>query len=373
VLSAASLHAHFGAHLGAFSPWAGAALTLLLGILLVAGRRRYRALPVIPPIEPSSSARLPDCMVVIPARNEEAVVARAVRSLPPDTVIVVDDHSTDRTAEVAREAGAGVLTAPALPRNALGKPNACAFGAAALESRWVLFTDADTWFEPRFLDSVVACAEASNLSLLSIYLDPDYHGLAEHTLVPYARALAFAGFGVVDAPPGLFRDQCLLARREPYLFIGGHGAVLTQLSEDVKLTRLAERHRLALAVARASHLGHVRLYTGYAGIRAGIERQAFRFMALPSTVGVAILLAALSAALWLPVLAWLLWDRQWIAAAAFFAVPTFLLLPWYPHKRTALLAPLAIYWILPVLAAAFLSAVFGRPVEWKGRTVRAVS
>ena len=41
-------------------------------------------------------------MVVIPARNEEGLIGNAVSSLPPDTVIVVDDFSADKTAEVAR-------------------------------------------------------------------------------------------------------------------------------------------------------------------------------------------------------------------------------------------------------------------------------
>jgi glycosyltransferase involved in cell wall biosynthesis len=312
-------------------------------------------------------------MVVIPARNEEAVIGRVVRSLPHDSVIVVDDGSTDRTAAAAREAGAGVLTAPDLPRNGLGKPNACAFGAATLDSRWVLFTDADTWFEPGFLQAAVGCAEASGLSLLSIYLDPEYRGISENILVPYARALAFAGLSVVSEPYGLFRGQCLLAQREPYSFMGGHGAVVTQIAEDVKLTHLAERHRMKLAIARAPGLGHVRLYQGYRGVRDGIRRQAFRFMVVHSMIGLTILLLAFAATLWLPLLAWLIWDRQWIAACIFGVAPTLLLLPWYPRWWIALLAPAAIYWILPALISGLFSAIFGWPIEWKGRRVRAVS
>jgi hypothetical protein len=362
---------------GAPSVWFAAVLTLILSILFTAGRRRYRALPALPALDRARAGVLPDCMVVIPARNEEALIGRAVRSLPPDTVIVVDDHSADRTAAMAREAGAGVLTAPRLPRNGVGKPNACAFGAAALTSRWVLFTDADTWFEPGFLDAAIGCAETEKLALLSIYLDPEYHGLAEQALVPYARALAFAGLGMARDPRGWFSGQCLLAQREPYSFIGGHAAAIAQISEDLKLTRLAERHRLSFAIARAPGLGHVRLYQGYRGVRAGIERQASRFLALPSIAGIAILLAAFLATLWLPLLGWLAWDRRWIAAGIFGAVPSLLLLPWYGEGTTgrrwsALLAPAAIYWILPTLVAGSLSALLGRPMEWKGRTVRAV-
>lgn len=312
-------------------------------------------------------------MVVIPARNEEETIGRAVRSLPHDTVIVVDDASEDGTAEVARDAGAGVLPAPDLTRKSIGKSNACAAGARALASRWVLFTDADTWFEPGFLDAIVAEAEAGGVSLLSIYLDPEYEGTAENTLVPYARALAFCGLGVVHNRHAAFSGQCLLARLESYNFIGTHNAVATYLTEDVKLSMLAARHRLELSTARAPGLGHVRLYQGYAGIHSGIERHAFRFMLVNPMIGGTIILAALLTALWLPALAWLIVDRQWIAAVAFALVPTLLLRPWYTSWVKALLAPLAAYWILPSLLRGLVSALFGRPIRWKGRTVRAVS
>jgi hypothetical protein len=274
---------------------------------------------------------------------------------------------------VAREAGAGVLPAPELPRKGIGKANACGAGARALTSRWVLFTDADTWFEPGFLDAAAGSAEAGGLSLLSIYLDPEYRGIAEHALTPYARALAFCGLGWIHNRQALFTGQCLLARLDSYHFIGGHGAVVAHLTEDIKLSMLAERHRLKVATARAPGLGHARMYQGYAGLRNGIERQAFRFMMVNPAIGIVIILAALAAALWLPMLGWLAWDRQWIAAAIFALVPSLLLLPWYPGWWSALLAPAAIYWILPPLARGLFSALFGKPVRWKGRTVRAVS
>lgn len=353
------------------SLWAASALVLFYCVFSVTAWRNYRGLPRLTLLEQKGPD--PDCMVVIPARNEEAVIARAVRSLPHDTVIVVDDDSEDGTAEAARQAGAGVIKAPPLPRRGIGKANACAAGARVLTSRWVLFTDADTRFEPGFLDAAVAAAEASGLSLLSIHLDPEYHTFAEHVLVPYAQALVFCGANPRTQPGALFTGHCLLVLREPYNFLGTHVAVITQLAEDVKLTALAERHRLKLAIARASGLGHRRWYAGLRGIRDGMERHAFRFMLVSPHIGVHILLAALGAALWLPLLAWLSWDGQWGAAVPIAVLPVLALRPWYESWQRALAAPLAIYWILPVLARGLVSAVLGRPLVWKGRTVRAVS
>jgi hypothetical protein len=358
-------------HDASLGAWAAAAVALLEGGFFVTAWRRYRRLPRVAP--PERKGPEPDCMVVIPARNEEAVIERAVRSLPADTVIVVDDHSEDGTAQAARKAGAGVIPAPPLPRNAIGKANACAAGARVLTSRWVLFADADTHFEPGFLDAAVATAEAGGVSLLSIHLDPEYRSFAEHVLVPYARALVFCGANPRRSPNAFFTGHCLLALREPYNFLGTHAAVITHLAEDVKLTVLAERHRLKVAIARAPGLGERRMYHGFRGIRSGMERHAFRFILVSPWIGASILSAALVAALWLPLLAWLSWHRQWTAAAVIAVLPIAALRPWYESWGRALLAPLAIYWILPVLARGVISAVFGRPLEWKGRTVRAVS
>ncbi|HEY4362597.1 MAG TPA: glycosyltransferase [Bryobacteraceae bacterium] len=357
------------------SVWIAAGGSVIFLIFFLAAWQSYRSLPVIRALPESVDRKNtePDCMVVIPARNEAGVIANAVASLPPDCVIVVDDASDDGTADVATKAGAGVISAPPLPKRGFGKPNACAAGARLLTSRWILFTDADTSFEPGFLASAIAAAEAKGLSLLSIQLDPDYGSLAEHVLIPYARALVFCGSNPRTHANALFTGNCLLVQREPYNFLGTHIAVVTQLAEDVKLTALAERHRLKLGIARAPGLGRRRYYEGFRGIYRGIERQAFRFMVVSWLIGVLILLAALCAALWLPLAAWLAWDRQWAAVAILALLPVVTLRPWYRNWLTALSAPLAIYWMLPVLARGLLSAVFGKPIVWKGRTVRAVS
>src|SRR3954471_1081270 len=160
------------------------ALTLLVSIALIRAQRNFRALPAIPSLRTADPP--PDCMVVIPARNEEARIARAVASLPDDSVIVVDDHSEDATAEAARKAGAGVLAAPDLARGVVGKSGACMTGARVLTSRWILFADADTWYESGFLDSVVSAAEAGPLDFLSLYLRPEYADFSGHTLGPLA-------------------------------------------------------------------------------------------------------------------------------------------------------------------------------------------
>jgi chlorobactene glucosyltransferase len=326
-------------------------------------RVRYLSIPKLTAVPPG--ARPLHCMVVIPARNEEFLIARAVSSLPHDTVIVVDDHSSDRTAEAARKAGAGVVSAPDLPRGAVGKSNACLAGARLLDSKWILFADADACFAPGFLESAVGCAEASGLELLSIALPAELTGWVSPILFPYAQALFFCGVAPRADPSGIFNGQCLLVRREAYKFLGGHAAVLSSLVDDVKIAGLARRHRLTFGTVRTETLGHAR----FREPRASFRRHAARLLLLSFWIGGAILVAALVTALWLPALAWLMAGRHWLAAGIFAVVPTLVTLPWYKNLWRALLAPLAIYAMLPMVVGGAVGALLGRRVKWKGRTV----
>lgn len=93
-----------------------------------------------------------DVTVVMPALNREALIARALASvaaqeLPPREVIVVDDGSTDRTAEVARRAGAHVICMP----ERSGSGPARNAGIAAATTEWVAFLDSDDEWWPQHL------------------------------------------------------------------------------------------------------------------------------------------------------------------------------------------------------------------------------
>jgi chlorobactene glucosyltransferase len=347
------------------SPLVALFVSILFAALFIKSRLNYLGIPNLP--AQKGTAAPPDCMVVVPARNEEAIIARVVKSFPHDTVIVVDDHSEDGTAEAARKAGAGVLPAPGLLNQSLGKSNACAAGAKVLRSKWVLFADADTWFEEGFLDAVVACAESSSLSFLSIYLRPEFESFAEQMLVPCAVAMYFTGVAPGGDATGIFNGQCVLVRREAYDFIGGHAAVITSLTEDVKLAALARRHRLKFATARADRLGHVRFHLD--GLWSGFERNSFRFVMVSPWIGITIFAAASVAALWLPILTWLIIDKQWMFAAGFALLPSLVLGVWYRNPIRALLAPFAIYGMFVIIANGLIAALTGRPIEWKGRAL----
>ena len=332
---------------------------LVTSVLFFRARRNYLRVPLLPRVPPGKTP--PDCMVVIPARNEEGVVGGAVKSFPHDTVIVVDDGSTDKTADEAREAGAGVLEAPPL-MGALGKANACAAGARILISRWILFADADTRYQEGFLDSVVGEAYQSEVFFLSVHLTPRPQSLTEHLLEPYTEALLFSSSSLQREPAFLFEGQCIVVLREAYEFIGGHTAIAKFLAEDFHLAMLARRHKMGIAVVRAAGLGNARTYAGWKGAWRWIERKTFRFTGK-------IMLTALAAALWLPLAVWLWFAGHRIAPFLLALLVVLQLRPWYGNRLRCLLAPVAVYAAVPFLLHGLTTAFYRKQIVWKGRKV----
>ncbi|MEM6279950.1 MAG: glycosyltransferase, partial [Verrucomicrobiota bacterium] len=111
---------------------------------------RFRTVPKLAPGAPKPLVKV---SVIVPARDEEKNLSRLLPSLQdpefsPHEILVVNDQSSDRTAEVATENGARVIQGKPLPEGWYGKPWACQQGADAAAGDWFLFLDADTVLEP---------------------------------------------------------------------------------------------------------------------------------------------------------------------------------------------------------------------------------
>ncbi len=350
--------------------WCAAAISAGIAFFLIKARINYLRLPEIP----TGAGDLPyDVTVVIPARNEERNISRAVSSFVGVPVIVVDDDSRDGTADAARKAGALVIQAPPLPKGLLGKPNACLAGAQACDSDWILFVDADTRYDARFLPSLMSYVRAEQLAVASVFLRQERVTVFESILLPYSFALYFCGVNGsrVNQPKSreaLANGQCLLFRRDAYEFINGHRAVAQSVIEDVALARVVKRHRIASRVLRAEKLGSVRMYDSFGAIWRGFQKNSFRFLLVNPWSGVQVIAASILLTSYGPILAWLISENQLAYAAGFAVLPTLMLLPWY-RSIAAVWAPVAIYVFQLIALNGMVTTMFGRKAIWKGRRV----
>ncbi|MBK9170772.1 MAG: glycosyltransferase [Bryobacterales bacterium] len=336
---------------------------------LIKSRLNFQLLPKLPL---TTAGPDPDVTVVIPARNEAANIGRAVDSFPGRPVLVVDDHSADKTAAVAAGAGAKVIPAPPLPEGWLGKPHACWIGAQQARSAWLLFADADTWYDRKMALSLMTYAESEGLDMVSVFPRQVRQSLIEEAILPYAFALYFCGVSARrvngSRTEAMANGQCLLIRREAYFAIGGHEAVAGAIIEDAELAALANAKGLKTRVVRAGHLANVRMYDSFGAILRGFEKNSFRFLLANPLGGMQVVLASALLTSYLPVLALLGFFEQWQAMAVFAAAPLVLLAPWYGGVGV-LLAPLAIYLFQLIALKGMFTVALGRRVEWKGRAV----
>lgn len=347
------------------------AAAALIAVLLLKSRYNYlRFRPLPTPTTPA----LPGVTVIIPARNEAHNIRRAVASFPDTPVLVVDDDSTDETAAQARAAGATVIPAPPLAHGWLGKPHACWTGAQRAETEWLLFVDADTWFDADFISRLLAFAASAGADAVSVF--PRQHALtlAERTLIPYAFALYFCGVSAraVESPANaeaLANGQCLLIRRDAYFAVDGHRAVAGSVIEDVAFASVLKRRGKRLRLLRAGDCAHVRMYDSFDAIVQGFRKNSFRFLLKNPGAGAQIVAASIALTAYLPLAAGLALESLWLPLAIWLLLPSLLLRPWYPNWRDALLAPAAIYLFQYIALLGMFTVLARRKTQWKERPV----
>jgi hopene-associated glycosyltransferase HpnB len=361
-----------------------AIVSLAIWLVLIAGRGLFWR-PRLPKPAPEPP-RWPSVAAVVPARDEAAVIERSIGSLlrqdyPGDfSVVLVDDHSGDRTADIARRLpGADrlrIVAAPPLPHGWTGKLSAMNRGVQEIgDAELILFTDADIAHHATNLRELVARLEAEKRDLVSLMVKLHCGSVAERLLIP-----AFVFFFAILYPFAWVADRrrkiaaaaggCMLIRRTALERIGGIGAIKGELIDDCALARAAKASgtiRLDLTDKTES----IRPYSRIADIWNMIARSAYTQLRY-SPLLLAGTVAGMVATYLVPPLLILFADGWAPAVGAL----TWLLmsLVYLPMVLFYRLSPL---WavLLPVTALIYLGATIasalrhyrGRGGSWKGR------
>jgi len=235
--------------------------------------------------------------VIVPARNEEACLARCLESLAAQNevafeIIVVDDASTDRTAEIARSfAAVHVISAPPLPEGWTGKNNAMAAGTKIARGKWLLFTDADTVHKSGSLARAVAEAEERKVALLSYSPEQEVRSLFEKAVMPVIFAELAATYPpskVSDpvSPIAAANGQYLLISRDEYNAVGGHNKIAGDLLEDVAMARLVKSSGGRILFRYGGDAVRTRMYRNWPQMKEGWTKNLALLFRRPSALAV---------------------------------------------------------------------------------------
>lgn len=238
----------------------------------------------------------PEVIAVIPARDEAEGVGDTIGSLLrqnyPGTfsVVLVDDQSTDGTAEIARHAAASaqaadrlaVISGAALPSGWTGKLWAMQQGVLQATPRspvYILFTDADIVYRPDALAQLVAQAEAKQLVLTSWMVKLRCEDVIERAFIPafiffFQMLYPFAWVNRRDAATAAAAGGCMLVRAETLSAAGGIESIRDALIDDCALANNLKRHgpiQLTLTEEARSR----RAYSEFEDVRQMVSRSAY--------------------------------------------------------------------------------------------------
>jgi glycosyltransferase involved in cell wall biosynthesis len=254
-----------------------------------------------PEWNPSQETTLPSLTIVVPARNEEAEIEVALRSLlqlnySQYQIVAVNDRSTDKTGAImerlaAEPASTGklrVIHVHDLPPGWLGKVHAMWLGsqknaAQQAGSDWLLFTDADCVFRSDCLRRAVHYATRTATDHLVLFPTAHMKTLGERMMISFPQTMSSFAMRPWKVRDPKARDHIgvgafNLIRRSAYDAIGTYESLRLEVVDDIKLGESIKKAGLRQDVVFGRELVRLRWAVGAAGVVANLEKNLFAFL-----------------------------------------------------------------------------------------------
>lgn len=343
-----------------------------------------------PPCRATGSGIRPRISVLIPARDEAATISQcmnaALRSEGVEVeVVVLDDHSSDATADVVlavhgRDTRVRLVQGKPLPAGWNGKQHACWQLAATAQHPLLVFLDADVRLAPDALERLAAEMQRTGVDLLSPFPHQETETWMERLLIPMMHFILL-GFLPIErmrrsTHPAYAAGcgQLIMTSRQAYDRAGGHAALRDSRHDGLMLPKIYRRAGRSTDICDGTDIATCRMYQNAGEVIRGLLKNATEGIAHPGRIvpftvlliggGVlpfALLPFALAAgdatAILLALLACLLaWLPRLLCALRF-----------SQSKRAALLHPLAVLLFLALQWHALANHYRGKPTPWKGR------
>ena len=363
----------------------------LVGLALAALYAGLTALNLAVFRRPRAGPERPRVSVLVPARDEagniEAAVEAALAQHGAEVeVVVLDDGSTDGTAEIVRRMAAGdgrvrLLRGADLPAGWNGKQHACHQLAREARNPVLLFVDADVRLAPDAVARMHGYMAARGLALVSGFPRQVTGSLPEKVAIPQILVLLLGylpfPFARLSPAPGFAAGcgQLMMVEAAAYREAGGHAAFRDRMHDGLNLPRNVRVAGGRTDILDATGIASCRMYDNWADIWAGFSKNATEGMAKPVALPVwTVLLGGGHVLPWLTLALSLWWQDEgagWasLGAIALVAVAR-LALAWKVRQSlvSVLLHPVGVLVTLAIQWSALLAARRGGRATWRGRT-----
>jgi len=275
--------------------WTGLVLAVIPALLTLGNLRLFR-----PPPEPPAGGPPPRVSVLVPARNEERAIGRLVADVLASEgvdleLVVLDDTSDDRTAEIVlelaeRDGRVRLVRGGPLPAGWCGKQHACwQLAGAARHDTWV-FLDVDVVPARDAVARAVAFLDASGAALASGFPRQETGSFLEWLLLPLIHFVLLGYLPLARSrqvnDPSLAAGcgQLFVTRRADYERAGGHAAIRASLHDGVKLPRAYRRAGLVTDIFDATEIASCRMYSRSLDVWRGLSKNATEGIGSAATI-----------------------------------------------------------------------------------------
>ena len=326
--------------------------------------------------------------ILIPARDEETGIAACIESALASTgvdleVLVLDDHSTDRTAAIVATLAVHddrlrLIEAPFLPEGWSGKQHACHILSLSTDAPFFVFLDADVRLAPAAVSRLVGAL--SQTDLVSGVPRQIMSSLAESLIIPMINAVLLGYLPIPlmrkDPRPALGAGcgQLIAVRADSYRRAGGHAAIRHSLHDGLMLPRAFRRLGLQTDLVDGTSLATCRMYAGWPSVVAGTIKNATEGMATFAALPVwSVLLLGGHVLPWIVLAVALDHHRPVAAAIAATACLGSIVarlcqaLRCGEPLRAIPLHPLGMLLLVALQWLALMRHAVGRPATWRGR------
>ena len=371
-----------------------ALISLILAAIPAALFLRNLTLYKAPP-RPLPTADIPAISLLIPARNEERSIGAALETALASVgveleVIVLDDGSQDRTAEIVREfavrdSRVRLSAAPPLPENWCGKQFACSVLATQASYETLCFCDADVRLSADGLARMIAFLDVSGAALVSGFPHQETGTFFEKTLIPLMHfvLLGFLPMAAMrrSASPAFAAGcgQLFVTRRSDYNKAGGHTAIRESRHDGITLPKAFRQAGLLTDLCDATAIAECRMYRNASEVFSGLLKNATEGIAAPSRILIFSILLFGGQVLPFLFLAFAFYSsmpRSVVLIAGFAAALSLMprivaAIRFRQSFLGALLQPFSISLFLGIQWYACIRHLLGTPAVWKGRSYQA--